>query len=168
MEHPKILHLLNEDSDSKFVTRKWNNVNDQSNANYDVGNEIISNLCDYDAYVLVRRDTVTTAHNDPTPVAFKNCATFIKYITKIDGTAIDDAEDLNLVMPMCNLVEYSSNYSATTGSLWFYSKDEVTNFNADIVNNNNFKSFGYNAKLLGNTEAEGDNGILKTQQLLHH
>ena len=94
MEHPKILNLLNENSDSKFVTRKWNNVNDQSNANYDVGN-IISNLCDYDAYILVRCNTVTTAHNDPTPVAFKNCATFIKCITKIDGTTTDDAEDLN-------------------------------------------------------------------------
>ena len=61
MEHQKILNLLNEASDSKFVTRKWNIVNDQSNANYDVGNEIIyntevlkSNLCDYsDAYILV-------------------------------------------------------------------------------------------------------------------
>ena len=42
---------------------------------------------------------------------------------------MDDAEDLDLVMPMFNLIEYSSNYSETTGSLWFYSKDEVTNFN---------------------------------------
>ena len=62
MEPQKILSLLNEASDSKFVTRKWNIVNDQSNANYDVGNAIIynakvlkSNLCDYnDAYILVR------------------------------------------------------------------------------------------------------------------
>ena len=133
-----------------------------------MGNEIISDLCDYDAYILVRRDTVTTAHNDPTPVAFKNCATFIKCITKIDGTTIDDAEDLNLVMPMCNLLEYSANYPATTGSLWFYLKDEATNFNADIVNNNNFKYFEYNAKLLGDTEADGNSGILKMQQLLYH
>ena len=43
-------------------------------------------------------------------------------------------------MPRCNLIEYDSNYSETTGSLWFYSKDEATNFNADIANNN-FKSF---------------------------
>ena len=50
-----------------------------------------------------------------------------------------DAEDLDLVMPMCNLIEYSSNYSGTTGSLWFYSKDEATNFNTDITCNNNFK-----------------------------
>ena len=62
---------------------------------------------------------------------------------------------------MYNLIEYSSNYSETTGSLWFYSKDEATNFDDDIANNNNFKSFEYNAKLLGNTETDGANGILK-------
>ena len=68
MEHQKILILLNEESDSKFVTRKQNIVNDQSNANYDVGNETIYNkeaqkynLCEYnDAYILVR-DNITIA-----------------------------------------------------------------------------------------------------------
>ena len=48
---------------------------------------------------------------------------------KIDGTSIDDAEDLDLVMPMYNLMEYSLKNSETTRSLWFYSKDEATNFN---------------------------------------
>ena len=86
---------------------------------------------------------------------------FTKCITKIDGTTIDDSEDLDSVMPMYNLIEYSSNYSETTGSLWFYSKDEATDFNADIVNTNNFKSSIYKAKLLENTEADGVNGILK-------
>ena len=66
---------------------------------------------------------------------------------------------------MYNLIEYSSsNYSVTTGSLWFYYKDEATNFNADIVNDNNFKSSEYNAKSLWNTAAQTDNavnGILK-------
>ena len=65
---------------------------------------------------------------------------------------------------MYNLTEYSSNYSETTGSLWFYSKGEATDFNADIANNN-FKSFEYKAKLLGNTVAQpapnAANGILK-------
>ena len=51
---------------------------------------------------------------------------FTKYIPKIDGTAVDDAEDLHLVMPMYNLIKYS-NYSETTGILWFYSKYEATN-----------------------------------------
>ena len=100
MENQKILNLLNEESNSKFVARKWNIVNDQSSANYDVRHEIIyntkvlkSNLCDYnDAYILARGDIVTTARKNPTPVALKNCAPFIKCITKIDGTIIDDAK----------------------------------------------------------------------------
>ena len=49
------------------------------------------------------------------------------------------------------LIEYSSNYSETAGSVWFYFKDEATNFNANISNDNDFKSFKYKAKLLGNT-----------------
>ena len=72
---------------------------------------------------------------------------------------MDDAEDLDLVMPMYSLIEYSSNYFDTTGSLWLYSKDEATNFNAGIANTDNFNSFKYKAKLLENTEADGDNGI---------
>ena len=64
-------------------------------------------------------------------------------------------------MPMYNLIEYSSDYSETTGGLWFYSKDEATDLNADIANANNFKSFMYKAKLLENTEADRANGILK-------
>ena len=70
MEHLQILNLLNESSDLKFVTKKWNTVNDQSNANYDVGNKIIYNtevlkfdLGDYsDAYILVRGN-ITMAGN---------------------------------------------------------------------------------------------------------
>ena len=69
--------------------------------------------------------TVTTAPE--TQVSFRNCAPFTKYITKVDRKTINDAEDLDLVMPMYNRIEYSSNYSETTGSLWFYFKDEATN-----------------------------------------
>ena len=148
MEYQKILSLLNEANDYKFVTSKWNIINDNSKANYVVGSEIIYNtkvlksiLCDYnDAYILVRGDITVTAAGE-TQVAFKICAPFTKCITKIDGTTIDDAEDLDLVMPMYNLIEYSSNYSETTGSLWFYSKNEATKFNANIANTNDFKSF---------------------------
>ena len=53
---------------------------------------------------------------------FKNCTLFIKFVAKIDGTTIDDTEDLDLVMPLHNLIEYSSNYSETAESLGFYSK----------------------------------------------
>ena len=162
MEHQKI------SNDSKFVTRKWNIANDHSNANYDVGNEIIyytevlkPNLCDYNnAYILVRGNISISGHQ-VTQVALKNFASFDKCITKINGTTTDDAEDLDLVMPMYNLIEYSSSYSETTGRLRFYSKHEATNFNADIANDNNFKSFMYQAKLLENNEADGDNAILK-------
>ena len=123
------------------MKRKWNIVNDQSNENYDVRNEIIyntkflkSNVCDSnDAYILVRGDITTTAHNISIQVAFENCTPFIKCITKIDGTTIDDVDDLNLVKPMYNVIEYNSNYSEITVSLWFYSKDETSNFNAGIA-----------------------------------
>ena len=109
---------MNEANDSKFVARKQNIVNDQSNANYDAVNEIIyntevlkSNLCDYnDAYILARSD-VTVAAAPATQVLLKHCAPFTRCITKIDGTTIDDAKDLDLVMRMHNLLEYSSNYS---------------------------------------------------------
>ena len=74
---------------------------------------------------------------------------------------IDDDEDLDLVIQMYSLIEYNSNYSETAGSLWFNSKNEATNFNAYIANNNNFNFFEYQAKFLGNIEADGASGILK-------
>ena len=86
MEHQKILNLLNEGNDSKFVTRKWYIVNDNSKSNYVAASEIIynteivkSNLCDWnDAYILVRSDVSIIGHQ-ATQVAFKNCAPFSKY-----------------------------------------------------------------------------------------
>ena len=89
----------------------------------------------------------------------------LKYHLRIDGTTIDDAKDVDLAIPMHNLIISSSNYSETMGSLQFYSKDEGTNFNANITNTNNFKSFEYKATLLGNKVAQSPrnqaNGILK-------
>ena len=103
---------MNEASDSKFVTKKWDIVNGQSKKkNYDGGNEIVfnteilkSNLCDNnDIYILVKGDiTIVGVHE--TQIAFKNCTPFTNCITKIDGTTRDDAEDLYLVMPMYNLL----------------------------------------------------------------
>ena len=144
MKHQKILNLLNDANDPKFMKRKWNIVNNDSNSNYAAANEITfkaeilkPNLCDYNnAQILVTGD-ITVIAAPATQVAVKNCAPFIKCITKIGGTTIDDAEDLDLVMLIYNLTEYSSNYSLPTESLWFYSKDEATVFNADIVNDNN-------------------------------
>ena len=66
---------------------------------------------------------------------------------------------------MHNLIEYSSNYSETTASAWFYSKDEATGFNNEIDNTDDFKSFKFKAKLLENTVAQSapnqSNGIPK-------
>ena len=109
-----------------------------------------SNLCHY---ILVKGDIAVVGYYG-TQATFKNCAPFIECITKVDGTIIEDAEDLDLVMLMYNLLEYSSNYSDTTGSLRFCSKDEATNFNACVENNNVYKSFEYKAKILGNTVAQ--------------
>ena len=171
MEHQKLLNLLNEADYSKFVTRKWNIFNDTSNANYYTRDEVIYNaeilkynLCDYnDAYILVLGD-ITILGENTTQVAFKDCAPCIKCITQTDGTTIDDAEYLDLFMLVYNLLEYS--YSDTAGSLWFYSKDEVTTFIANITNTNVFKSFKYNAKLLEDTVPQptpnNSNGIVKS------
>ena len=95
MEHQKMLHLLNEANDYKFVSRKWNSVNGNSKSNYGVGNEIIynrevlkSNLCDYqDASILVRGDITVTAAPE-TQVVFQNCSLFTKFTTKIDEATI--------------------------------------------------------------------------------
>ena len=55
---------------------------------------------------------------------FKNCASFTNFITEINNAKVDDAQDINLVMPMYNLIEYSDNYSKTSRSLWEYYNDE--------------------------------------------
>ena len=92
-----------------------------------------SNLCDYnDVYILVRGDITMAGRNLETELAFKNYALFTKCITKIDEATLDDAENLDLVLLLYNLIECSSNYSETTRSLRFCSKDEATNFNTVI------------------------------------
>ena len=116
MEHQKVLNLLNETNDSKIIARKWNIINYNSKSNYDSTNKITynadilkSNLCHYsDAHILVRGD-ITVVGAPATQLAFKNCAPFTKCITKIDETTIDDVHNLDRVMPMHNLIEYSSN-----------------------------------------------------------
>ena len=86
-------------------------------------------------------------------MVFKNNAPFINCISKIDGINIDNAEDLAVVMPMHNLLEYSKNYRKTTGSLWNYYRDEP---NSGTDNNNithsilNSESFDYKANFMEN------------------
>ena len=138
MEFQKIIHLLDVTFDNKdlprSVTKKWIEVYDQSEKNYNVNKEIRiktsilrSDLCDYsDAYIIVKGDiTVTNPNNTKRKkaLAFKNNAPFINCISKINGIKIDNAEDLDVVMPMYNLLEYSKNYRKTTGRLWNYYRD---------------------------------------------
>ena len=125
MEFQKISNLLDITSNNKdltkYVTKKWIEVYDQSEKNYNLNKEIRtktpmfrSDLCDFsDAYIVVKGDiTVTNPNNAKRnkAVAFKNNAPFTNCITKINGVKIDNAEDLDVVMPMYNLLEYSKNY----------------------------------------------------------
>ena len=67
---------------------------------------------------------------------------------------------------MYKLSEYSSNYYETAGNLWFYCKNEATNFSTDIASDDYFKLFKYKAKLLGNTEANGANGLSRNTKII--
>ena len=93
-------------------------------------------LCDYsDSYILFKgKITITAAGADAAArqanerdkgIIFKNCAPFINCKSEISNTEIDNAKDIDIVMPMYNLIEYSDNYSKTSGSLWQYYKDEI-------------------------------------------
>ena len=158
MEYLKIANLLNDESNqsSKFRTRNWVEMNDESRGTY-TGNDIKfkttmirSNLCDYaDAYTLVNgRITITGAGDDgAVMMVFKNCARFTKCISRINNTEIDNAKDIDIVMSMYNLIEYSDNYLKTSGSLWQYYKDEP---NDNIAYSETFKS---KVKITGKTPA---------------
>ena len=114
-----------------------------------------ADLCDFsDAYIVVKGDiTVTNPNNAKRnkAVTFKNNAPFINCISKINGVKIDNAEDLDVVMPMYNLLEYSKNYRKTTGSLWNYYRDEPS----DPLSSNS-ESFRYKTSITGNTYNTGD------------
>ena len=178
MEYDKINNLLlsadNESEQvSKFVTREYVRVNSLSNT-YNKNKSIRfktpmlrSNLCDYsDAYILVKGTITVTApganNNENNirdkrnrPVILKNNAPFVSCITRINGELIEDADDLDIVMSMCILLEYSKNYRKTIGSLYNYYRDELSddadnnNFeNIKVVNSNTFKC---KKKIIGNT-----------------
>ena len=112
----------------RFIAKKWVEVHDQFGETYNTNKQIRfktsmlrSDLCDYsDAFVVKRKIIVTNPDNDAydKKLLFKNNALFISCISKINNTLIDNAEDLDIVMPMYNLLEYSKNYRKTTGSLW--------------------------------------------------
>ena len=144
MQYQKIANFLDNASNLsfKFSTENWVEINDESRGGYTTGSDIKfkttmlrSSLCDYaDAYILVKGTiTITGAGDDDAArwadkrnkgVIFKNWWPFIKCISKIKDTKIDNAQDIDIVMPIYNLIEYSNNYSKTSGSLWQYYKDE--------------------------------------------
>ena len=127
-----------------------------------------SSLCDYsDAYILAK-ETISVnntaaqgaaANNTNKKVIFKNCVPFTNCISEINNTQIDNAKDIDIVMPMYNLIEYSDNYAKTTGRLWQYCKDiPARNATGDIAifaENNTTDSFKFKAKITSQT---GNNG----------
>ena len=125
MEFKKIVNFLDTTSDDKdlpkCVTKKWTEVYDQSEGNYNIKKEIRiktsmlrSDLCGFSDTLIVVKVTITVANPDGAKrnkeVTFKNNVPFISCISKINGVKIDNAEDLDVVMPMYNLLEYSKNY----------------------------------------------------------
>ena len=136
METQKIVNLLNDSDNesSKFGTKKWYIISDQNNEQYGNGDEngstikfetkvSKSNLCDYsDAYIFVTGNI--TAAGDDTKVAFRNCAPFRRCVTHINGWLVETVENLDIIMPMYNLVEYSDNYADSSGSLRHFNRDE--------------------------------------------
>ena len=148
MEKQKIVKLLNDtdNENSKFATKKWYVIDSESKGKYSPKNKIKfltssleSSLCDYsDTYILVTGNITATGGNANTKVAFKNCAPFKECRIEINETFVDNAENTNIAMPMYNLIEYSDNYSDTSGSLWQFKKDElnVDDVNTDLDDNN--------------------------------
>ena len=105
---------------------------DQNNSIKFETESLKSSLCDYsDAFILVTGDTRVAANND-TDVAFKNCPPFSTCKTEINDVFIDEANHIYITMAMYNLIEYSDNYSDTSGSLWQFKRDEVPPNDADL------------------------------------
>ena len=141
MEYDKINNLLlSEDNESeqlsKFVTKEYVRVNSLSNT-YGTNN-----------------DTNDIRDKRNRPLILKNNAPFVSCITRINGKLIEDADDLDIVMPMYNLLEYSKNYRKTIGLLYNYYRDELTNDNNDSfanINVVNSEAFKYKNKITGKT-----------------
>ena len=152
MGYQKIANLIDDTSNqpSKFRTNNWVEINDESRGTYNVNSQIKfkatmleSSLCDYsDAYILVKgiitvNNTAAAgadANNTNKKVIFKNFAPFTNCISKINNnTQVDNAKDIDVLMPMYNLIEYSDNYAKTSGSLWQYCLDiPAVNSNATV------------------------------------
>ena len=180
MEYQKIANLLKDESNkpSKFRTKNWVETNDDVRGVYCPNKQIRfktsmlrSSLCVYsDEYIVVKGNTSVNntaadgaaANNTNKKVIFKNCAPFTNCISKINNTQIDNAEYIDIVMPMYNLTECNGNYSKTSGSLWQYCKDiPAVNYDGDIINfngTNDTDSFNFKIKITGKTAANNNDG----------
>ena len=136
MEYQEIINLLDNTPNQlfKFKTKNWIEINDQSRGVYNVNSDIRfkmlkSSLYNYnDAYILVKGEiTINVVGADAAArqgdetdkgVISKNCTPFINCKSEINNTEIDNAKDIDIAMPMYNLIEYSDNYSKTSESLW--------------------------------------------------
>ena len=170
MENQKIINLLNkDDTDSKhFATKKWCIINDENNTNYGVnkatnqnnpdtikyGTRVLKpNLCDYaKAHILVDGTIRTTNAVNAPRLALKNCAPFTKCNLEINDEHFDTAENLDVIMPMYNLIEYSDNYQDSSATLYQHKRDEPPDNNVDLMADNS-TSFKYKVNLLGNINA---------------
>ena len=169
MESQKIINLLdsNDNESQKFATKRRYIINDQNTGNNAYGNGedgttikfetkvIKPNLCDYsDAYILV----IGNIQNKPanSVVAFKNCAPFRTCDVTINDGHVEKA-DLDIVMPMYNLLGYSDNYQDSTGSLYQFKRDEPPDDNADVANN--ISTLVYKSKLISGTDDNNVNNV---------
>ena len=164
MEYQKITNLLNTSSDNvpRFITKKQVEVHDQPGSaenRYKPSKQIRfktsilrSDLCNFsNACILAKRTISVTDPNDANynqKLALKNNNPFTSCISKIHNTLIDNAKDIDIIMLMYNLIEYSKNYSNTSGSLWNYYRNEPNGEN----NNLNYsikdsKSFDYKTSI---------------------
>ena len=178
MENQKIINLLDKiDTDSKYFAIKiWYIVNYENNTNYGVNKDtgtdnpdtikydtrvLKPNLCDYaGAYILVNGTTRGTGGDNNTRLALKNCTPFTKCNLEINDEHVDTAENLDILMPMYNLIEYSDNYQDLSATLYQYKRDEPPEANA--INNltaDNSSFFKYKISLLGDRNVVG--GIVR-------
>ena len=177
MQYQKIANLLNDESNkpSKFITRNWVKINDDIRGAHSPNKKIRfktsmlrPSLCDYsDAYILVKGNITVNntagadnaANNANKKVIFKNCVPFTNCISKINNSQIDNAEYIDIVILMYNLIEYSDNYSKTSGSLWQYCQNipAVNNAGniADFNSANATDSFNFKTKLARQTNNDG-------------
>ena len=183
MEYQKTANLIDDNTLnqlSKFRTRIWVEINDESRGAYKVNSQIKFktkmlkySLCDYSGTYILVKGTINVnntaaqgaaANNTNEKVIFENCAPFTNCISEINNTQIDNAKDIDIVMPMYNLIKYSDNYAKTTGSLWQYCKDIPARNNANnaiiIFSEDNITdSFKFKVKFTGQTGDDGTKDV---------